>query len=186
MHGLFFDVRPKPGHMPRYFEHVDRLKPILAAHEGMLELERFCPLDDPEALLSHQIWRSDADIARWRSDSTHRASQAAGQRLHFEGYRIRVGPVLSEGAAAPPQTDGGRYLVAAYGTEALDTGRAYASITNEGRFLTLTETQNGEEMRAAYAAAAAVGTRRLFEIARDYTMTDRAQAPQKAATRAGA
>ncbi len=179
MQGLFFDVRPKPGHMPRYFEHVDRLKPILAEHDGMLELERFCPLDDRDALLSHQIWRSDDDIARWRCDATHRASQAAGQRLHFEGYRIRVGPVVWETrTSGRPDLPSGRYLVAAYGASAGTKGRAYESITNEGRFLTLTDADGPEALEDACAPAPGADLLRIFDVTRDYTMTERAEAPQ--------
>ena len=99
MHALFFDMQPKAGHMPHYFEHVDRLRPLLAAHEGLLYLERFRPLDRPDAILSHQHWAGEAAIRAWRCDGTHRASQAAGRSIHFEAYRIRVGPeVRPEGA----------------------------------------------------------------------------------------
>ena len=90
MHGLFFDVQPKPGHMPHYFDHVNRLKPILAAHAGLMFLDRYQPRDDAGALLSHQLWADEQAIAAWRAESTHRASQAAGRRIHFDGYRIRV------------------------------------------------------------------------------------------------
>ena len=96
MHGLFFEMRPKPGHMAHYFAHVDRLKPVLARHHGMVFLDRYRPLDDAEALLSHQLWADEAAIAAWRADPTHRASQAAGRRVHFEDYRIRVGPALDK------------------------------------------------------------------------------------------
>ena len=99
MHALFFDMEPKAGHMPHYFEHVDRLRPLLAAHEGLLYLERFRPLDQPDAILSHQHWAGEEAIRAWRCDGTHRASQAAGRNVHFERYRIRVGPeVVPEGA----------------------------------------------------------------------------------------
>ncbi|MFW5641199.1 MAG: antibiotic biosynthesis monooxygenase family protein [Roseicyclus sp.] len=182
MHCLFFDVRPKPGHLEHYFAHVDRLKPRLAAHDGMLYLERFRPLDDPEALLSHQLWRDEAAIAAWRRDGTHRSSQAAGRRVHFEDYRIRVGPAVAEwpGGVKAPEGGGGRLLLASYGLrEAGNGGRTYESVTRPGYLLALTEAAGAESAAALAEAALTAGADkvRLFGIARDYTLTDRAEAP---------
>jgi len=172
MLGLFFDVKPKPGHMVHYFEHVDRLKPVLAGHDGLIYLERFRPLDDAEALLSHQHWTDEAALAAWRREATHRASQAAGRRVHFEDYRIRVGP--AESAAAGP----GRHVVTAEAAQPLD-GRGYESVTRPGRFLTLAEAETGEAAREAAerARAADADAVHVFAIARDYTLRDRAEAP---------
>ncbi|TCO69742.1 antibiotic biosynthesis monooxygenase family protein [Rhodovulum euryhalinum] len=181
MHCLFFDVRPKPGHMVQYFAHVDRLKPVLARHRGLLYLERFRPLDAPDALLSHQLWQDEAAILAWRRDMTHRASQWAGRRIHFEAYRIRVGPqeLCLPGPGTLP-AEPGRWLIAAYGTAPSRIGRAFESVTRPGRFVTLTEAGDGAEAteRAAAMAADGAETVRVFRIARDYTMTDRAEAPE--------
>jgi len=171
--GLFFDVKPKPGHIVHYFEHVDRLKPVLAGHAGLLYLERFRPLDDAEALLSHQHWADEAALAAWRRDATHRVSQAAGRRVHFEDYRIRVG--AAESAAAGP----GRHVVTAEAAHPLE-GRGYESVTRPGRFLTLAEAETGEAAQAAARRARAAGADavHVFAISRDYTLRDRAEAPQ--------
>ncbi|MBU9697039.1 antibiotic biosynthesis monooxygenase [Rhodobacteraceae bacterium HSP-20] len=172
MHALFFDMQPKAGHMPHYFEHVDRLRPLLAAHEGLLYLERFRPLDRPDAILSHQHWAGEVAIRAWRCDGTHRASQAAGRKVHFESYRIRVGPeVVPEGA--------GRFVVAAYGDGPAGPGRVHESVTRAGRFLTLAEAGQGEVAREIAARARAEGAEdvRIFAVSRDYGMTDRAEAP---------
>lgn len=172
MLGLFFDVKPKPGHMVHYFEHVDRLKPVLAGHDGLLYLERFRPLDDPEALLSHQHWADEAALAGWRREARHRASQAAGRRVHFEDYRIRVG-AADEGASGP-----GRFVVSLAGPAPME-GRAYESVTRPGQFLSLAEAATGEEALSLANAAREAGAEaaHVFEISRDYTLTDRAEAP---------
>jgi heme-degrading monooxygenase HmoA len=172
MHALFFDMEPKAGHMPHYFAHVDRLRPLLAAHPGLLFLERFRPLDRPDAILSHQHWADEEAIRAWRCDGTHRASQAAGRNVHFERYRIRVGPeVQPEGV--------GRFIVAAYGVAPAGLGRAYESVTRAGRFLTVAEAGMGAAALDLAAQARAGGAEdvRVFSVVRDYTMTDRAEAP---------
>jgi heme-degrading monooxygenase HmoA len=177
MHGLFFEMRPKPGHMTHYFAHVDRLKPVLARHHGLVFLDRYRPLDDAEALLSHQLWADEDAIAAWRADPTHRASQTAGRRVHFEDYRIRVGPALDTPSGA------GRYLVAAYGPRpvALAGGRGHESVNTAGRFLVLAACDGADDARAAAAEADTQGAEavRLFRIDRDYTLTDRAEAPAR-------
>ncbi len=175
MLGLFFDVQPKPGHMVHYFEHVARLKPALAKHEGMLFLDRYRPLDDPDALLSHQLWADAAALEGWRADPEHRISQAAGRRVHFDDYRIRVGAEVSPETA----TGQGRFLLAAYGDApvALEGARAYESVNRAGQFVTLCATSDAAEARAACAQAAGSATVRLFSVTRDYTLTDRAEAP---------
>ena len=181
MHCLFFDVQPKPGHMEHYFAHVDRLKPVLARHEGLHYLERFTPRDRPGALLSHQLWEDETAIQRWRRDATHRASQSAGRRVHFDAYRIRVGPQIPDtDLAADPVA---RLLVACYGgPQGIPGDRVYESVTRPGYLLSLTQADGAAAARlAAQARNHGVEEVRIFQITRDYTMTERAEAPTDAA-----
>ncbi len=183
---LFFEMRPRPGHMAQYFEHAARLKPRLAGHPGLVFLDRYRPQDDPGAILSHQLWADAAAIDGWRADPEHRRSQAAGRALHFAGYRIRVGRQilhLPEGAgpwsgAEPP----GRFVAAAYGSAPvpLPGGRAHESVTLPGRHVTLAAFALARAAAGAAAQAQAAGAEevRLFRILRDYTMHDRAEAPR--------
>jgi heme-degrading monooxygenase HmoA len=185
MLGLFFDVVPKPGHMQAYFDHVARLKPVLERHEGLVFLERFQPLDAPGALLSHQLWSDAAAIDRWRADPDHKLSQAAGRRVHFDAYRIRVGaqmlhlPMDTQDLAAD---SAGRFVVAAYGTapSSLPNGRAHESVSRPGQYLTLAKTTDAAQAQGWAHSARYTGaeTVRVFAINRDYTMTDRAEAPR--------
>ena len=149
MLGLFFDVKPKPGHMVQLLRACGPAEPVLAGHDGLLYLERFRPLDDAEALLSHQHWTDEAALAAWRREATHRASQAAGRRVHFEDYRIRVGPAEERSGGGP-----GRHVVTAEAAQPLD-GRGYESVTRPGRFLTLAEAETGEAAREAAERARA-------------------------------
>lgn len=185
MHGLFFDVLPKPGHLPHYFAHVDRLKPVLARHEGLLFLDRYSPRDAAEALLSHQLWRDEAAITAWRADSQHRASQSAGRRIHFDSYRIRVGPMIAHATAQMRafsiDTRQSRLLVVAYGPPEmrLAGARVYDSVNHAGESVALCADLDAAAAIAQGRAALDAGARalRVFAITRDYTLTDRAEAP---------
>ena len=62
IYGLFFEVQPKPGQRQAYFDHVDKLKPVLNQHEGLLWIQRYQSIDVPDLILSHQYWASEAAL----------------------------------------------------------------------------------------------------------------------------
>ena len=193
MHALFFEMRPKPGHLEHYFAHVDRLRPLLARHEGLRWLQRFRAMDDPDLILSHQHWADEDAILGWRRDPEHRRSQEAGRRVHFVDYRIRVGPevdvrddapsgdrplVVAVLAAAPTTPDASPGA-AATGTAPI--GRAFESMTDPGTMLNLIDADGPAHARALVAAARDLPGLRavhVFAVSRDYGLTDRAAAPQ--------
>lgn len=168
MIGLFFEVIPLDGHAPRYFELAAALKPELERSGGVLFIDRYVSADRPEVVLSHQWWEDEEALIRWREHAQHRAIQRAGREQHFRDYRIRIGRALdpSQAAAAP------RSLWAAYydaePAGPID-GELFRSVYREGKFLVLSE--------RAPAAPHANDTK-AFEIFRDYTMYQRAEAPQ--------
>ena len=92
IYGLFFEVQPKPGQRQAYFDHVDKLKPVLNQHEGLLWIQRYQSIDVPDLILSHQYWASEAALVAWRRNQEHRYSQTQGIKKIFANYRIRVGP----------------------------------------------------------------------------------------------
>ena len=92
IYGLFFEVQPKPGQRRAYFDHVDKLKPVLNQHEGLLWMQRYQSIDVPDLILSHQYWASEAALVVWRRNQEHRYSQTQGIKKIFANYRIRVGP----------------------------------------------------------------------------------------------
>ena len=51
IYGLFFEAQPKPGQRQAYFDHVDKLKPVLNKHNGLLWLHRFESIDVPGLIL---------------------------------------------------------------------------------------------------------------------------------------
>lgn len=189
MHALFFTVRPHPGHLPHYFDHVARLKPVLARHDGLMFLDRYRSLADPQVLLSHQLWRDEDAITGWRRDPVHRASQSAGRHVHFADYRIRVGlRVLhwQTGDDLAPKAEHpaphGPQVLALYGTHPVDLAGfdAYESVNHPGHFISLTDATTPERARSRLADS--LGTAGLtqaatYQTVRDYGLADRAQVP---------
>ena len=192
MYALFFEVRPKPGHLPHYFEHVERLRPALARHEGLLFLDRYRSLTDDAILLSHQHWRDEAAILGWRRDSLHLQSQQAGRYQHFADYRIRVASLVCQwvdgqfSEAAQDQIEGpdeGRFVIAAYSQATEGTAPAHAgfeSVNRQGAFISLQAVPNRSLAQASVRASShlpGMQSARAFRVVRDYGMLEREEAP---------
>jgi heme-degrading monooxygenase HmoA len=189
MHALFFEVRPHPGHLVHYFEHVDRLRPALARHDGLAFLDRYGALDDADLLLSHQLWESEEAIIAWRSDVEHLRSQSAGRRVHFADYRIRVGErVLHWSRERCERLDDAgtgadtQHVLALYGDQPV-TGpgfSAFESVNHPGRFIALAtfpDFSSAEASRQARVEPPGCDVAAIYRIRRDYGQYDRAQAP---------
>jgi heme-degrading monooxygenase HmoA len=194
--GLFFEVRPKAGRRQDYFDHVDRLKPVLAKHDGLLWLQRYASADHDDLILSHQLWASETALAGWRRDADHRRSQQAGITAIFADYRIRVGPRLWHWPADTntntdnvPNQDVTRtpLILALYSHTAPDpdqlarlgtvTGRYTAFAADEVDIVLLNPTAPLAALPAMIAGTGAM-TASLFGVSRDYGLFDRAAAPQ--------
>jgi heme-degrading monooxygenase HmoA len=94
--GLFFEVTPHLGHSEHYFSYVEKLKPELAKHSGLIWIDRYrASSANNFRLLSYQLWDGEKSIEKWRKNKTHRYAQKAGVRTHFKDYRIRVGERLA-------------------------------------------------------------------------------------------
>ena len=192
MYALFFEVRPKPGHLPHYFEHVARLRSALARHEGLLFLDRYRCLSDDAVLLSHQHWRDEAAILGWRRDSLHLQSQQAGRYEHFADYRIRVASLVcqwvegqfSQAAQDDIQApDQGRFVIAAYSqtTDGKVPAQAgFESVNHQGAFISLQEVASRSLAQAsvrAWGNVPGLQSVRAFRVVRDYGMLEREEAP---------
>jgi heme-degrading monooxygenase HmoA len=168
MIGLFFEVVPREGHAPRYFELAASLKPELERSGGVLFVDRYTGTSRPDVILSHQWWADEESLIRWRQNTQHRAIQRAGREQHFRDYRLRIGPAVEAlGAVSAARTLWVSYLDA---EPALAAGELFKSVYREGKFLVLSE--------HAPATQDASADSKTFEITRDYTMYDRAEAPQ--------
>ena len=192
IYGLFFEVMPKPGHEKHYFEHVERLKPALANHTGLLWLQRYKDADQANLILSHQLWDGESSLANWRHDRDHRKSQIAGMTKHFADYRIRVGRRIwdfdqgTENGTLPVEGDL-QFVLTVHGAAPAETA-AFAGLgTMHRRFINVIEptravllisldhvpTNLCDQIKSSQYDAAA-----LFEVSRDYGMFDRNAAPK--------
>ncbi len=191
MHAVFFEMRPRAGHLSHYFEHVAKLKPVLARHHGLAFLDRYSSLADADVLLSHQLWESEAAIAAWRADLQHRRSQAAGRKVHFADYRIRVGKRVShweagqtEVAATPKSEVDTEHVIAFYGLcpIAAPFFTAFESVNYQGKFISLAAMQgfsSAQERLREHIGANGLEAAAIYAITRDYGQFDRAQAPTR-------
>lgn len=195
MLALFFEVRPNPGHESRYLDRAAALRPILENQPGLLFLDRYRSLARPDVILSHSLWRDEDAITEWRTETRHRAAQAAGRKVHFADYRIRIAGILRiwpadgpEGLALSPDArkrtifNAGAHVVAAVSREAaaLDHGETFASLNNTSTWLTLCDgltVAQGQDLISHAKTRSSFTNLKLCSVIRDYGMFERDQAP---------
>jgi heme-degrading monooxygenase HmoA len=166
MIGLFFEVEPIPGHADRYFELASHLRPELDKNPGLLFIDRYTSLDRPGIVLSHSWWDTEASLIAWRQHTGHRAIQRAGREQHFKDYRIRIGRVSGANTDHAARRICVGYLDGEPARLA-DTER-FKSVYRKNKFLLL----------SALAPIDVGADQLIFDVMRDYTMYDRAEAPQ--------
>ena len=193
--GLFFEVTPQPGHAEHYFSFVERLKPELANYGGLLWLNRYRALFDDCSLLSHQLWDSEQSIENWRKNKAHRLAQTAGIKTHFKDYRIRIGKrleswlVVDKSELESRSPDGSSSLLLSvhsnapvidfipeeYGSSKI----TYVDLAASKQFITLLKPNDLLHARALGSAINPdiIDKIELFLIGRNYSMTERDQAP---------
>ena len=193
--GLFFEVTPQPGHSAHYFSFVEKLKPELANYEGLLWLSRYRALFDGYSLLSHQLWDSEQSIENWRKNKAHRLAQTAGIKTHFKDYRIRIGKRLESWLVDDKSELEGRspdgssslllsvhsnapvidFIPEEYGSSKI----TYVDLAASKQFITLLKPNDLLHARALGSVINPdiIDKIELFLIGRNYSMTERDQAP---------
>ena len=194
--GLFFEVAPNPGHLNHYFSYVEKLKPELEKHDGLIWLNRYRAQLDDYSLLSHQLWDSEKSLENWRQNKQHRLAQKAGIKKHFKDYRIRIGQRLACWQADLvtdanfDSTSKSDALLVSIQSRAVISNTAfnkyasldgaYHGLSASDQFITLV-TPNDLSSVLALASSISPGSIdkiELFLISRDYSMKDRIQAPR--------
>lgn len=93
MVAVIFEVTPKSGRAPEYFDLAAKLRPLLDSIDGFISIERFQSLTTPGKILSLSFWSDEDAVARWRENLLHREAQEAGKNEIFADYRLRVASV---------------------------------------------------------------------------------------------
>jgi len=200
MISLFFEVDIKPGRADHYLDLAASLKPELMAIGGCLFIDRFRSLTRDNLLLSYQIWRDEGALTAWRVHAHHHEVQTLGREKIFSNYRIRVAQVIHEARPDQPiwQAERGApyhdperrpptYVLVAESREARLPvnvewrSDAFASVYREGCFahlIDLPDVQSGLDLGPRLFADKTTSYFRIVDVMRDYTMSDRAEAPQ--------
>ena len=194
--GLFFEVVPNSGHLHHYFSYVEKLKPELEKHKGLIWLNRYEAQLDDYSLLSHQLWDSEKSLENWRQNKQHRLAQKAGIKKHFKDYRIRIGQRLacwqanlvtetnfeliskSDALLVSIQS---RTVISntAFNKHAVLDG-AYNGLSASDQFITLVTPNDLPSVKplTSLISTDSIDKIELFLISRDYSMTNRIQAPR--------
>lgn len=96
MIAVIFELKAKEGRKSQYLDLAASLKSLLADAKGLISIERFQSLNDPEKLLSLSFWESEEAIEIWRNTELHRLAQQKGRNSIFEYYRLRVATVMRD------------------------------------------------------------------------------------------
>lgn len=198
MIALFFEVQPAPAHESTYFEMAAKLKPALEASGGLLFLDRSRSAARPGWFLSHQFWRDEASMTRWRVNPAHHRAQACGRADVLTDYRLRVAQVVASvepgqaivhetlaGTAAynDPSTVPERFILSILASAPLAglSGETFASVYDPAlvvHVVPVASAAEGSSILARVADQPALKIARLCLISRDYTLRDRSEAPQ--------
>ena len=194
--GLFFEVVPNLGHSNHYFSYVEKLKPELEKHKGLIWLNRYEAKFDDYSLLSHQLWDSEKSLENWRQNKQHRLAQKAGIKKHFKDYRIRIGQRLACWQADLvtdanfDSTSKSDALLVSIQSRAVISNTAfnkyasldgaYHGLSASDQFITLVTPNDLSSVLALTSSISPelIDKIELFLISRDYSMTDRIQAPR--------
>ena len=96
MIAVIFELEPRPGAGPAYFDLAAELRPLLDGIDGFLSIERYESLSRPGHYLSLSFWRDEDAVRRWRCNERHRAAQQAGRSAVLADYRLRVASVIRD------------------------------------------------------------------------------------------
>jgi len=194
--GLFFEVAPNPGHLNHYFSYVEKLKPELEKHDGLIWLNRYRAQLDDYSLLSHQLWDSEKSLENWRQNKQHRLAQKAGIKKHFKDYRIRIGQRLAcwqadlvTDANFDSISKSDALLVSIQSRAVISNTAfnkyasldgAYHGLSASDQFITLVTPNDLSSVLALTSSISpgSIDKIELFLISRDYSMTNRIQAPR--------
>lgn len=188
---VIFEVKPRAEQHDAYLALAALLRPEVETVDGFIENRRFRSLGRPDWMVSVSFWRDEKALIRWRTHAGHHLVQGRGRAEVFADYHLRVGEVFAgEGAEAAQSRLDETETGTARAVSVIDAPdrdaippvpgllgqEVFNGITVLGSRLMLLHWQDPEACRGW----AGVGgeRRRDVRIVRDYTLTDRREAPQ--------
>ena len=93
---VVFEFTPAEEGRNRYFDLVEKLKPLLAGLDGFIGGERFQSLSDKGKLVSINVWESEKAAIKWRNHTAHRLAQLEGKEKLLRSYKITVAEIIRE------------------------------------------------------------------------------------------
>jgi len=93
---VIFELEPRAGLAPRYFELAEELNGTLVNMEGFISVERFESISQPGRYLSLSFWQDEHAVQNWRNQRAHRTAQLEGRSQIFSNYRLRVARVIRD------------------------------------------------------------------------------------------
>lgn len=191
MFAVIFEVNPRAGQFDAYLSLAALLRPEIERIDGFLDNRRFRSLTRPEWMVSLSFWRDEKALIRWRTHAGHHLVQEKGRSEVFADYHLRVGEVFAgDGAAAVQSRLDETETGAARAVSVVDAPDRHAAppapgLVGQEAFegITLPDTRllllAWRDRQACAGWTGRAGERRRdVRIIRDYTMTDRREAPQ--------
>lgn len=200
---LAFEVLPKPGREGDYLDLAARLRPALEASGGMQFLDRSRSRARPDWFLSHQVWRDEAAMTRWRTHGAHHRAQVCGRADVLSDYRLRVAqvvahlePNISQHVIETPLSSDVAYRALGAGERprlmasvlfrdepatSIEGAETFDSVYDPALRVMIADVSDGKaghELFQRLASDGALVAARLAVVSRDYGMFDRAEAPQ--------
>jgi heme-degrading monooxygenase HmoA len=93
---VIFESLPHPDRRNAYLDSAAHLRPLLAAVDGFISIERFESLAQPGKILSMSFWRDEEAVRQWRNLEEHRRVQGMSRKSIFADYRLRVASVIRD------------------------------------------------------------------------------------------
>ena len=92
----------KPRAVEAYLDRVGRIRPELAAADGLVSDSHYRSLERVGWVLSLSLWRNEKAAVRWRTHTAHHRLQEEARAGVLSDYRIRAGHIVRDSELEVP------------------------------------------------------------------------------------
>jgi heme-degrading monooxygenase HmoA len=86
----------KPRAIEVYLDRADRIRPELAAADGLISSSHYRSLERLGWMVSLSVWRNEKAAVRWRTHAAHHWLQEEARAGLLSDYRIRAGRIIKD------------------------------------------------------------------------------------------